>query len=293
VTLLLVEEGQFLLGTLMRADVPDDRAGPDDDARLRPHGVDHDVHVQQVFGAGPAQGLVVVDLLAAPDAGQQRVDLALVPGRGEHRDVPADRFLCGVAVHARRCRVPERDRPVERLGEDRIRGRLDDQRELGDALLARPALADVAHGGRHQQAVAGLQRAEADLDRELAAVAAPPAGLEPGAHRAHLQVPGVPPAMRRMIPAKPLGHEHVDRAAQQFRARIAEQRLGLLVDQPDRSGLVDDHHGDGRRLQQRPERLLGAGRPLARVRARWCRGRLHTAVAPPGGHRLTAPSRRG
>jgi hypothetical protein len=45
-----------------------------------------------------------------------------------------------------------------------------------------PALADVANGGRHQDPLGAVQRAQHDLDRKLSAVLALPDELEPGAN---------------------------------------------------------------------------------------------------------------
>ncbi len=169
----------------------------------------------------------------------------------------ADRLLGGVAVHTRRRGVPESDHPVEGLGQDRVLGGFHDQRELADALVGGLAVADVAYRGGHEQPVAGFQRAEADLDGELAPVAAQAAELQPGAHGTHLLVGGIPAAVDRVISAEPPGDQNLDRAAEQLLARVAEQRLGLGVDQPDRPGTVHDHHRVRRRFQQRAKPLLG------------------------------------
>ena len=57
-----------------------------------------------------------------------------------------------------------------------------------------------------------------------------------------------------------LGHENLDGLADQFVALVAEQPLGLTVDQDDPAVTVDDHHGVRRRLEQVTELFL---RPLA------------------------------
>ena len=59
--------------------------------------------------------------------------------------------------------------------------------------------------------------------------------------------------MTRMLGPEALGHQHFDRLAEQFLARIAKQLLGLGIDQHDRPGLVDDDHRIGRRLQESAE----------------------------------------
>ena len=55
--------------------------------------------------------------------------------------------------------------------------------QAAELVLGRLALGDVADRGGDQRALLGLERAQADLDRELAAVLAQREQLEPGAHR--------------------------------------------------------------------------------------------------------------
>src|SRR5260221_13766452 len=55
-------------------------------------------------------------------------------------------------------------------------------------LLEALALGDVADRARHQRALLSLERAQADLDRELAAVLASPVELEAPAHRTHARI---------------------------------------------------------------------------------------------------------
>jgi hypothetical protein len=66
----------------------------------------------------------------------------------------------------------------------------------------------------------------------------------------------------RVICPEPPGHQNLHRPAEQLRTPVAEQRLGLRVDQLDRPGTIHDHHRIRRSLQQRTEPLLGIG-PLA------------------------------
>ena len=57
---------------------------------------------------------------------------------------------------------------------------------------------------------------------------------------------------------KPLGNQHLDIPAQQFRSRVAEQALGLGVDEHDLAVAVclDDHHRVGSGLEQAAEPRL-------------------------------------
>jgi hypothetical protein len=57
---------------------------------------------------------------------------------------------------------------------------------------------------------------------------------------------------------KALGDEQLDPLPDQLLAAVAEQLLGLRVDQQDTAVAVDDHHRVRRRLEQTAELLLGA-----------------------------------
>ncbi len=58
--------------------------------------------------------------------------------------------------------------------------------------------------------------------------------------------------------AEPLGHQHLDRTAEQLGTGITEQQLGLLVHHPDDAAGVDHHHGVGRGLDEQPETFFQA-----------------------------------
>ena len=108
--------------------------------------------------------------------------------------------------------------------------------------------------------VLGLQRAEADLHGELAAVLAQAVELATRAHRPHPRRGEEAAAVSPACAAEPLGHQDLDLPPQQLLAGVAEERLGLGVDQDDPAGRVDDHHRVGGRLQEPAEFRL---RPLA------------------------------
>jgi len=93
-----------------------------------------------------------------------------------------------------------------------------------------------------------------------------------------------------MICAEPPGDQHLHRPAQQLLPLVAEQRLGLGIDQPDRPGTVHDHHRIRGRLQQRTKPLLGIGllacpgtAPAEQRHRSW----MHRDVAASGSHGLT------
>ena len=60
-----------------------------------------------------------------------------------------------------------------------------------------------------------------------------------------------------VLAAEALGHQHLDLLADEVGAGVAEQRLGLGVDQDDGALPVDDDHGVGRRFEEHAETFLG------------------------------------
>ena len=113
--------------------------------------------------------------------------------------------------------------------------------------LAAPARGGVGDRGEdHRTAVLGLDRTERDLDRKLRAVAAQRQERAPCAQATRPRPPqkaGVEPAVDA---AAPLGHEHFHAPAEKFGARVAEQPLGLGIDQRDAARGTDQDEGAGR-----------------------------------------------
>jgi hypothetical protein len=103
----------------------------------------------------------------------------------------------------------------------------------------------------------GLQRAEADLDRELTPVLPQPVQVDPGPHRPDPRRPEEVLAEARVVAPESLRHKDLDQLSEQFVPGVPEQPLSQRVDQDDFAGLVDDHHGVRRRFQQPPELRLG------------------------------------
>ena len=126
--------------------------------------------------------------------------------------------------------------------------------ELAAGLLQRLALGDVANGAQDQHALAGLQRAQADLNRKLLPILALPAQYHARPHRPHPRLDEEPPPMPQMGLAEPFRHKKLHRLSKQLLAPIAEQIFRLGVDQHDLPAAVDNHHRIRSRLQQ------GAGR---------------------------------
>src|SRR5215831_10327935 len=106
------------------------------------------------------------------------------------------------------------------------------------------SLSYVADGTADQDALFGVQRAEADFDREFAPVLAESNQVEPASHE-------------RVFLAEALRDQYFGRLAEQLRARVTEELLGLGVDEDNLPLLVHDHDGIRRELKQVPEFLLG------------------------------------
>ena len=112
---------------------------------------------------------------------------------------------------------------------------------------ARGAIADIADGGHGKNPVFSPDAGEADLDRELGAVAAKRIELGSDAHRTGPWLLEVVLAVIGVGVAKTLRHEHLDHLSEQIVPAVAEKRLGLAVDQDDLAivGNPDDRVGNG------------------------------------------------
>ena len=108
----------------------------------------------------------------------------------------------------------------------------------------------------------GLDRAQRDLDRELGSVLPPPGELQCGDRRLTAGVVGAQ-VLRGLGEA--LDQQQLDRLADQLVARVAEQRLGLRVDEHDRAGRVDDDCSVGRGLEQVAEAVFALACDFARL----------------------------
>lgn len=264
--LLLVELGQLGLGGLALADVPDGRG---DEGALRGlQRAEADLHGE--LAAVLAQPVQVQ--VRAHGANAAVVDVAVPVGgvvpvetlRDQHLHLTAEEFLSSVAEQGLRLGVDQLDGAAVVHDDDGVRCGLQQGTET---CFRRLTFADVAHGGGDEESVGRLQRADADLDRELGPVPAQSVQFEVRAHGADLLVVGVAQAVARMLGAETLRHQDLDGAPEQFSAGIAEQGFRLGVDQTDHPGVVHDHHRVGGRLQQCAEGLLGHG---DRVRSGGC-----------------------
>ena len=122
--------------------------------------------------------------------------------------------------------------------------------EPRDLLEAHP-LGDIADRRRDRLARRPELRREADLDGQLAAVLAAPVEAQPRAHRPRRGLREEAAQVRAVTGAEPLRDQELERPADQLVARVAEQRLGLHVDQLDVRVLADDDDRVRRRVDQR------------------------------------------
>src|SRR5262245_22600661 len=125
------------------------------------------------------------------------------------------------------------------------------------------ALADIDEHAESHRPVPGTQRIETDLRRELAAILAQskqvPTQRRAAAVGTSIDLLAKPDIFR----AQALGHEHIDRSADQLVTAIAEDLLGLGIDDRDLSRGVD--HDDAARagIDGEPEYLLRRTAPIS------------------------------
>src|SRR5260221_9054017 len=173
----------------------------------------------------------------------------------EQLDLLTDHLIAAVSEDLLGLRVHEYDSAILAHNHHRIWRRFEKAPEL---LLGSLAVRDVANGTGHQRALFSLQRAQTDLDREFGAVLAKAEQLEPGAHRTDFGAGEEPRAMLRVVALEPLGNELFDGLPEQFLPRVAEQLLGLRIDDFDVPVHTHNHHRVGSSIQKRSELVLHA-----------------------------------
>ena len=171
----------------------------------------------------------------------------------EQLDGLADQLVAGVAEQPLGLGVDEHDLPVGVDADDRVRRGFEQAAELRLGALA---IGDVAYGGRDHDAVRGVDGRQRDLRRELGAIAAAPGEFHPGTHRAGPRIGDVPGAALRVARPDGVGDEQLDRLADEFAAGVAEQPLGLGVDEHDLAAGVDPDDRVRRSLQQADRELI-------------------------------------
>ena len=104
------------------------------------------------------------------------------------------------------------------------------------------AFRDVADRAGDKHSLFGLQRAQADLNRELAPIFAQTKELDARAHGAHPGISKKTGAVAGVLPPEALGNQNLNRLIQQLLPFIAKQLLGLCVHQDDLALLIDNDH---------------------------------------------------
>ncbi len=143
-----------------------------------------------------------------------------------------------------------------------MRGRIGEFLQIGIGLaqlqLHGFSLGDIGHRRQHQTVLFARHRAQGDLRRKLRSVLAPPRQIEVHADQPHsgrLCIQAPVPLMHR---PQALGQQHLQRIADELRARIAEHHFGVRIDQHDTAFGVDHDHAAGRRLDDFLEHALQA-----------------------------------
>lgn len=125
-------------------------------------------------------------------------------------------------------------------------------RQEGHALAVAAPLADVVADADEQAAPGQVELADAQVQREAAAVLAPPHALAPHAADAPLAIPAV--ALQRVGVGPGLGLRQQQRhaAPEQFVLGEAEAAQGRAVNRLDQALLVADDYRVDRRLEGSP-----------------------------------------
>src|SRR5579875_242078 len=134
-------------------------------------------------------------------------------------------------------------------------------------LLGPLALGDVGDRRQDERPLIAYDRIEADLDRDLGPILSYPVEVAPGAHRARDGGLRENVAQAYMPVAEALGDQQLDRSAEQLRARITEQLLGLHVHVDDLACVVHHHHRIRRGFDDQLELVV------KRRHQRWARAR--------------------
>ena len=137
-----------------------------------------------------------------------------------------------------------------------------------DALV----ITDITDGRGDQQPLGRTDRAQADLDRELAAIEAPPQERKPLAHGARPQRLGIFAPVDDVPAAETLRHELLDGHADHRVVAVAEEHRHLAVGKANDAAGIDDDHRIGCGIEDAAGKFGGKGLHMAMVAA--CRRQL-------------------
>ncbi len=110
--------------------------------------------------------------------------------------------------------------------------------------------ADVTNRARYQRPSFGPQRSDGYFRRELGSVLASPAQIQVSSNPALVRIRCVARSLICMTSTRVPGHQHLDALPEQLDALVAEELLGLSIDEHDRALLVDYDHRVGCGLQE-------------------------------------------
>src|ERR1035437_9328315 len=188
-------------------------------------------------------GLKVLDTLAGLDLGQDGADLSGSILGTEHLDGLADDLLAGVAIHPLGAWVPTRDDAFERLADDRLIRIRDDRRHALGVFERSLPICYLMRRGDHQQNVPGVDHGQTDIDRETRAIPSPSSQLQIQSHGPAQRIGKVVLPVFGIDLPEVLRHQSLNGLADQVVAVMAEQRLRLIIDEPDHARLVYPHQG--------------------------------------------------
>jgi len=120
-----------------------------------------------------------------------------------------------------------------------------------------PPMRQINDGCYDEGSFGSLDRIETDLNVNFSPVL--PKTCETLRERCHLSFRRAPlepgDGLPMQIP-EAFGHQRVHRLSDDLLPSIPEKLLSLGVEQPDAAPIVDQNHGDGRRLERQPELRL-------------------------------------
>ena len=139
---------------------------------------------------------------------------------------------------------------------------------LEQLVLGRLSSGDVDDRRVDLELLAGPDRGETDLDRELRPVPSATGQVEPDPHRPCPRVLGEPVAVSDVSFGDPIRQEQLDGPAEQLLAAVAEGHLGLWVRVRDPRARVHGHDRVGRRVEDRARAWVVRGDPCGPRRVR-------------------------
>ena len=190
-----------------------------------------------------AGGFVVFDMLAVAQSLHDARKLAGQVRGNQHCHGAPDHLFCFVPEESFGARIPTHYSSIHGFADNGIVGSLDHGGQVRSPFVGLFALGDVTNEAGDQGLPARLQVAETDVNGKLRTIFAPAVQLQPCTRWAAHRVPEVGGAIFRMPAPGAPGQQHFHLLSQQLFARVAEQPLGLGIDQNDPAILPGYHNG--------------------------------------------------